>query len=633
MCRIVGFWDLTNKKDYDINKTIISMRDTMTHGGPDDAGVYVDKNSGIALGHRRLSILDLTSSGHQPMSFENLTIVYNGEVYNYAEIKKDLVKYGYTFISNTDTEVVLKAFHRWGYEAVHRFRGMFAFAIWDADNRRLILCRDRVGVKPLYWYFNEGLFMFASEIKAFHKHPKFKKVIDKKGLALYLQYGYITAPYTIFENVYKLEPGCFLEVNSSGKIEIKKYWDIEKYFTLGVSEQEKFFKKSEDEIAEELEYILTDSFKLRLVSDVPVGVFLSGGIDSSTVTAILAKEGIRLKTFTIGFHEGEYNEAPYAKEIANYLGTDHTELYCSPKEALDIIPKLPELYDEPFGDPSAIPTYLVSKLAKERVKVSLSADGGDEQFCGYTKYQKGYNRLKFIYKYKKIFKPLIGLFNLHILYRHLSLPINSRFFERYNKLFEIINEKGIIEGYDIINKFYITNDLSELGINNGLINHINIQKVTNLQISDDMSLFMLLDFKTYLPDDILVKVDRATMGVSLEGREPFLDHHLVEYTSKLPIQYKYKHNQTKYILKKILYKYIPKNLLDRPKQGFTPPIYKWLNSDLQDLYFHYITRLKKSDIFEASNFIDKALFLKRASPYKAWLLFILSIWYEKWVEK
>jgi asparagine synthase (glutamine-hydrolysing) len=362
------------------------MRDTLVHGGPDDAGIFIDKDFPVALGHRRLSILDLSSLGHQPMDFENLVITYNGEVYNFKEIRKELEKEGYKFISNSDTEVILKAFHRWGFSAVHKFRGMFASALWDKKDKRLILCRDRIGVKPLYYYYKNGLFMFASELKAFHKHPKFEKRLNLTGLSLYLKYGYIPAPYSIFENVYKLKPGHFLVLDQKGNIEEFPYWKVEDYFLKGKEEKDKWLKRSEEELAQELEEILTESFKLRLVSDVPVGMFLSGGIDSSTVCALLSKEGIKLKTFTIGFYEKEYSEAGYAKKVAEYLGTEHTELYFTPKEAFEIIPKLPEIYDEPFGDSSAIPTYLVSRLARSQVKVSLSADGGDEQFCGYTRY-------------------------------------------------------------------------------------------------------------------------------------------------------------------------------------------------------------------------------------------------------
>ncbi|MFC1671456.1 asparagine synthase (glutamine-hydrolyzing) [Spirochaetota bacterium] len=388
MCRITGFIDPNYNGSYKIEKTAVSMRDTMIYGGPDDGGLHFDKNIGLALCHRRLSIIDLSNLGHQPMEFDNLVITFNGEVYNFKDIREDLEKEGYKFESNSDTEVVLKAFHRWGIKCVHKFRGMWAFAIWNKTEKEIILCRDRVGVKPLYWYYKDSLFMFSSELKAFHQHPKFHKEIDELSLSLFFQYGYINAPHSIFKNTYKLEPGHFL-IFKNGNIKKEKYWTLEDYFNKGADERDKWLKKGENEVADELEHILTKSFKLRMVSDVPVGVFLSGGIDSSLVTALLQKEFTTpLKTFTIGFHEKKYNEAEWAKKVSMHLGTDHTELYCTPKEAYNVIPKLPELYDEPFGDSSAIPTLLVSQLAKRDVKVSLSADGGDEQFYGYERYNE-----------------------------------------------------------------------------------------------------------------------------------------------------------------------------------------------------------------------------------------------------
>jgi len=329
MCRITGFWDFTYKGDYPIEKILLQMRDTLIHGGPDDGGIYTEPQIGLALGHRRLSILDLSPLGHQLMEFENLVITYNGEVYNYKKIRKELENLGYTFKSNTDTEVVLKAFHKWGINAIHKFRGMFAFAIWDKRNKKLTLVRDRVGVKPLYWYYKDGLFMFASELKPFHKHPKFHKELDFEALTLYLQYGYITAPYSIFKYTYKLLPGHYLEIDHKGNIKITPYWEPEKFLLKGLEEKDKWLQKSEEEITKELEELLSESFKLRMVADVPVGVFLSGGIDSSLVTALLTKEGYKLKTFTIGFYERDYNEAHYAKQVANHLGTEHHELYCT----------------------------------------------------------------------------------------------------------------------------------------------------------------------------------------------------------------------------------------------------------------------------------------------------------------
>ncbi len=638
MCRIVGFWDTKYKGNYDISKIIRSMRDTMVHGGPDDAGKYIDTKNGLSLGHRRLSILDLSSAGHQPMEFDNLVITYNGEVYNYREIKKELEKYGYSFFSNSDTEVILKAFHKWGFDAVHKFRGMFAFAIWDKKKRKLTLCRDRAGVKPLYWYWKDGLFMFSSELKAFHQHPKFNKTLNFKALSLFLQYGYITSPYSIFEYANKLEPGHFLIIEESGKIKKEKYWDIEDYFLKGIEEKDFWLKRSEEDLAEELENILTESFKLRLVSDVPVGMFLSGGIDSTAVSALLAKEGVKLKTFTIGFYEKEYNEAPYAKKIAEHLGTDHTELYCTPKEAFEIIPKLPELYDEPFGDSSAIPTYLVSRLAKTQVKVSLSADGGDEQFCGYTRYwliTDRINRLSNL-PFRDTLRFLLDMISPEFALKAYNLlkpvlPKYTNFRDKYIKLRNVLKAKDLLDRYDLSLKIFLEEDLTKLGLNS----HVSMVNKFSKNSFDSYSSLMLFDAKTYLPDDILVKVDRATMGVALEGREPFLDHKILEWTSRLPSQFKYKNGQSKYLLRKVLYKYIPPELIDRPKQGFGVPIYEWFKKDLKRLYKEYLSRdrIKEGGIFDyiqVEKLVNNYFSNKGINHYKVWLLFIFEIWREKY---
>jgi asparagine synthase (glutamine-hydrolysing) len=645
MCRITGFLDLTFKGEYNLNQIATSMRDTLIHGGPDDGGVYIEPKYGLALAHRRLSILDLSSSGHQPMEFENLVITYNGEVYNFEEIRQELESLGYTFRSNSDTEVILKAFHRWGIDAVHKFRGMFAFAIWDKTKKKLTLVRDRIGVKPLYWYFKDGLFMFSSELKAFHKHPKFKKKLNLEALSLYLQYGYITAPYTIFEKTYKLLPGHYLEIDLKGNIKLEPYWEIENFFIKGIEEKEKWLKRSEEELTEELEELLTESFKLRMVADVPVGMFLSGGIDSSLVAALLTKKGYKLKTFTIGFNEKEYNEAPYAKRVAEYLGTEHTELYCTPKEAFEVIPKLPELYDEPFGDSSVIPTYLVSKLAKTEVKVSLSADGGDEQFCGYTRYTFIFNRLLKLSRIplKGVLIKLletIGVNNIYRFYKtfNVILPKYTNARDKIAKLLNILKENDPLKQYDTSLKYFLPSELKNLllediPITNQIFKLNSIkEKIDNI---NPLVLFMYYDIKTYLPDDILVKVDRATMGVALEGREPFLDHKILEWSSQLPIELKYKNGKTKYILRKILYKYLPKELVDRPKQGFGVPIYEWFRKDLKKLYKEFLNEesIKEAGIFnpkEVKNLLQNYLEGKGVNHYKLWLLFIFQMWRKKW---
>lgn len=640
MCRIAGFWDFCYKRDYDLEKVAIEMRDTLVHGGPDDEGIYIDFSNFIALSHRRLSILDLSPLGHQPMSFDDMVLVYNGEVYNFTEIKNELQKLGYSFISNSDTEVVLKAFHKWGLDAISKFRGMFAAAIWNKKEKKLYLIRDRLGVKPLYYYFKNGLFLFASELKAFHKHPKFIKQLNLQALGLYLQYGYITSPYTIFENTYKLEPGNVLIVDQTGKLTTTSYWNIEEIYSRGL------LTGTEHELTEELEKTLKESFMLRMVSDVPVGIFLSGGIDSTTVTALIQSQFTKpLKTFTIGFYEEQYNEAVYAKNVAKFLGTDHTELYCTPKDAVEIIPKLPELYDEPFGDSSAIPTYLVSKLAKSKVKVSLSADGGDEQFCGYTRYWLVGYRIKkinslplpinnILYKTLDLINPdiVISIYNIV----RAIFPKYNNLRDKFIKFKEVLRARNIYEQYDTTNKYFLDDDVRRILISNQA-NHLNHSFKTNGISSTNIYDYMMMhDLKTYLPDDILVKVDRASMGVSLESREPFLDHKILEFSLRLPINLKYRNGVSKYLLRKIISKYIPKKFIDRPKMGFGVPIYEWFKKDLARFYKDYLNseRIRKEGLFnhiEVERLLNAYLEKGYVNHNKLWFLFVFELWREKWL--
>jgi asparagine synthase (glutamine-hydrolysing) len=641
MCRIVGFWDFNYKGEYNIKQVISSMRDTMTYGGPDDAGFFIDETCNLAMGHRRLSIIDLSQTGHQPMVFENFIIVYNGEIYNFSDIKKELIKEGYSFYSDSDTEVILKAFQKWSFKAVDKFRGMFAFAIWDKNDKKLLLCRDRVGVKPMYYYYKDGLFMFSSELKSFHKHPKFKKKINIQSLSLFLQYGYITAPYSIFEYTNKLEPGNFLIIDKNKETKKLKYWDMDFYLRKGLKDKEIWLKESEDNIARDLEKILTESFKLRLVSDVPVGIFLSGGIDSTLVTTLLQKNvGYQLKTFTIGFNEKNYNEAEYAKKISNYLGTNHTELYCTPKDAFNVIPKLPEIYDEPFGDSSAIPTYLVSKLAKNQVKVALSADGGDEQFYGYTRYWivRNLTTMLSLMPLRNIISKILQQINPEVatnIYLRLKpiMPKWNNFRDKYIKLRQILQVKNIQEVYDSSNKYFLEDDLIKLGISNFLASQR--FKIQSNDI-DNINYMMYYDIMTYLPDDILTKVDRATMSVALEGREPFLDHKILEYSLQMPIGLKYRNGMSKYIIRKILYKHIPKELIDRPKIGFGVPIYEWFKNELKELYLEYLSnyKIKQTGLFdykEVDILLQNYLNNKNINHNKLWFLFIFQIWSEKWM--
>lgn len=624
MCGIAGFCDFTKKSD---KQTLVKMTDILHHRGPDDSGYsfYENEYANIGLGHRRLSILDLSSHGHQPMSFQNLEIVYNGEVYNFSEIAQKLEGYGYIFESHSDTEVILKAYHKWGINAVDRFNGMFAIAIYDKENNKLIFIRDRAGVKPFYYHFNDGLFMFASELKSFYEHKEFKKEIDLDSVAIFLQFGYIPEPSSIFKNTYKLQAGHYLELDiTTQKLEEKKYWDVIDFYNMPKLDI------SEDEAILETEKLLKSAFEYRMVSDVPVGVFLSGGYDSSAVTAILQKDrSEKLKTFTIGFYEDKYNEAPHAKKVAEHLGTDHTEHYCTQKEALDIIPTLCEYYDEPFADVSSVPTMLVSKIAKEKVTVSLSADGGDEIFGGYSKYlsnlekqSKMMSKLKF-FGSKNLTKIARGMQNSGIR--------RDAFFE--NKVAKLTYEDSI-ELQKLVPYFStpVSNEKLIKGYKHKKIKS-NFDDITRLNNSlDSFDKMFAIDYKTYMVDDVLHKVDRATMSVSLEGREPLLDYRIIEFVSRLPSDMKIKNGDKKWLLKQITHKYLPKEIMDRPKMGFGIPVDEWLKNELRDYVEEYLSDKVDSvlDGKELEN-IKRLFFLGRVNYQMVWNILIFQMWYKRWM--
>ena len=631
MCGITGFCDFSKKSSNDILK---NMTDVLHHRGPDDSGYFWDESeySQIALGHRRLSILDLSAHGHQPMSFEHLDIVFNGEVYNFKEIKKELLELGYAFHSDSDTEVILKSYHQWGIKAVDRFNGMFAITIYDKKANKLIFIRDRAGVKPFYYYKKDSLILFSSELKSFHKHPNFQKEINKNSLSLYLQFGYIPEPHSIFKNSYKLKAGHYIEIDlKSQKIEEIKYWDVVDFYNkpkIDISQEEAIVKTEE---------LLKSSFEYRMVSDVPVGVFLSGGYDSSVVTAILQNgRNEKLNTFTIGFKEKGFDEAPYAKKVAKYLGTNHTEYYCTQKDALEIIPKLAEMYDEPFGDSSAIPTTLVSALARKSVTVSLSADGGDEIFAGYGKYT---TTKQYFDKFNKISNSIKSLINFgmdNINPKYIPILNKTYNFEtRYNKINSILKSKNIIEAMKYTSEYFTKKERDKL-----LKHNIDIIK-TNFDIeisdvNDEINQMLAIDYKTYMLDDILTKVDRATMSVGLEGREPLLDYRIIEFVSQLPSKLKYNNGEKKWLLKQITHKYLPKELMDRPKQGFGVPLTEWFRNELKDYFMIYLDekRIEKEGLFNSKEIIklrDSYLSGNKENVQKLWFLLMFEMWYEKWM--
>lgn len=631
MCGITG---LVSHNDCFNHDYLLSMVNEIKHRGPDDSGVFEFKHKSftLGLGHRRLSILDLSNNGRQPMNYLNLTIVYNGEIYNYRELRKELISYNYTFFSDCDTEVILKAFHKWGKDCINKLNGMFAFSIFDRETNKLFIVRDRCGVKPCFYYKKDNLFLFSSELKSFHKHPKFEKIIDTNSLGLYLQYGYVPEPFTIFKNTYKVKAGTFLEINLiQNHVQEEQYWNISSFY------EKPRLKIDLIEASEELENLMKSSFDYRMISDVPVGVFLSGGYDSSLVTALLQKNSTsKINTFTIGFNETDFNEANFAKEVSQRLETNHHELYCTQRDALSLLPRLSEIFDEPFGDSSSIPTILVSQLAKESVSVSLSADGGDEIFGGYSKYTKCLNYYDKILAYPSNLRKAMASF-MGMLHPNKIPFLKSQynFDTKYSKLKNILNSFGI----EHILK-YTSQHLSDSQVSI-LLNYEYVSPTTNFDsntslIEGDLIKMMNIDFKTYMVDDILTKVDRATMSVSLEGREPLLDYRLVEFAAQLPCHLKIKNGNKKILIKDIVHKYLPKEIMDRPKKGFGMPVGKWLKSDLKPLVLEYVNEEKLNehgllDVEEVLRLRDIVLNGEKESPLKLWYVLIFQMWYQRWM--
>ena len=556
---------------------LVAMRDALTHRGPDSYGLWSDPALGVGLGHRRLSIIDLSENGAQPMHSASgrFVIVYNGEIYNFASLRHELEQTGHRFRGHSDTEILLTAFEQWGVpEALRKSDGMFAFALWDRHESKLYLARDRIGEKPLYYgWMPQGL-IFGSELKALRACPRFQPELDREAVALYLRYQYIPEPFCIYKNVRKLRPGCILVVTPGAAANPpppEPYWSFKECAERGIRDP---FTGGEVEAIDELERLLRRSIRTRLVADVPVGVFLSGGIDSSTVAALAQAESSGpVKTFSIGFTEQAYNEAHDAKVVAAHLKTQHTELYLTPAEAMATIPLMPRMFDEPFGDSSEIPTYLVAKLARQSVTVSVSGDGGDEIFGGYNRHWQG-SRLWALRNLlpagtrgiagaaasalaKVPGAPARKLSKVAVLMRAPSATAV------YKDLVADRKPPGRLLKEDLLTVCDPW-QIPPLDSDTGFAHHI-----------------MYSDAIAYLPGDILVKVDRATMGVSLEARTPYLDHRVIEFAWRLPLSLKVRARWSKYILRQVLYRHVPRELIDRPKQGFSIPVSEWLRGPLR----------------------------------------------------
>lgn len=649
MCGITGFFTLerqTKRAVFEV--TIKQMSVTLHHRGPNDFGNWLDAEGGIALGHRRLSIVDLSPTGHQPMhsACDRYVIVFNGEIYNFKILRQELEVFGHKFHGHSDTEVMLAAISRWGLEAaVKRFNGMFAFALWDKQEHRLHLARDRLGEKPLYYGWMGKTFLFGSELKALRAHPDFKEELNRDALALYMRHNCVPAPYSIYKGIYKLPPGTILTLNGADGISSPApipYWSARVVAEQGIARP---FTGSVEEAIAQLDTLLREAVKMRMEADVPLGAFLSGGVDSSLVVALMqAQSDIPIKTFSIGFNESEYNEANYAKAVAQHLGTDHTELYITPEQAMAVIPRLPTLYDEPFADSSQIPTFLVSELARQYVTVSLSGDGGDELFAGYNRYLRGQSIWNMIgWMPKRMRSAASGMLTA------ISPQTWTSIFQKMNYILP-----GKIKQQNPGDKLHKLSEILDVDdpetMYRRLVSHwkdpssivlgacepptVLTDRSRWADLPDFVQRMMFLDTVTYLPDDILVKVDRASMGVSLEARVPLLDHRVMEFAWRLPMSMKIRNGQSKWLLRQVLYKYVPRELIERPKMGFGVPIDSWLCGPLREWAEVLLDekRLREEGFFNPAPIREKwaeHLSGKRNWQYYLWDVLMFQAWLDE----
>ncbi len=604
VCGITGFWDFKNRLLQAERQDIIKkMTQNIRSRGPDGEGAWSDEETGFTAGHRRLSIIDLSTNASQPMHSHcgRFVLSYNGEVYNFQELRNDLQEKGVAFKTHSDTEVIVEACALYGVKkAVEKFIGMFAFALWDRLDKKVYLVRDRVGIKPLYWGIHNDVLFFGSQLKSFHPHPLWHPSINPTALNLYFQYKYVPTPFSIYKNIFKLEPGHILTIDSAQALKNESFWDLGSIAARNTSHRQ----GSHDvhEALEKLESLLTDAVKRILIADVPVGCFLSGGIDSSLVAAFMQSLSDRpIQTFSIGFERPEYNEAPQAKRVANFLKTNHHEEILTEKKCLDIIPSLSNFYDEPFADSSQIPTYLVSALAKQNVSVVLSGDGGDELFAGYTRYkiahQLGGALLSLPQGVRGIGASTLSSIPITLLTtlgpllpKNLSYAGLPNKIEKLSKVLRTTSEEAFYQSlvtHDVDLKKLLSH-FSEISLP--------FSPVEGLSFIEHMQYW---DTQTYLPDDVLVKVDRASMAVGLEARVPLLDHRLVELSWTLPENFKFHKGQTKWILRQLLAKKMPPHIFSGPKKGFAVPISEWLRGPLKPWAEDMINSKKSEDICQS----------------------------------
>ena len=638
MCGIAGY---VGKTSYPYN-CLGEMAKAINHRGPDDRGTWYNEDEGIGLAHARLSILDLSSAGHQPMHSvsKNFVLVFNGEIYNHKVLRSELELIAQrNWLGHSDTETLLVAIDHWGLEkTLKKAKGMFAIALWDKRNKNLSLARDRIGEKPLYYGWVNDQFVFASELKSIKKFPEFKNLIDRNSLALFLRFNSIPAPHSIYQDIYKLEPGQIVQLNAESK-KVKKFnfWSTEEVYNKGNLSQVSGTPK---EIVDQLEVVLSKAVSSQMQSDVPLGAFLSGGIDSSTIVALMQSQSdSQVNTFTIGFNAKEYDEAKHARMVANHIGTNHFEMYVSERDALDIIPNLPNIYDEPFADSSQIPTYLVSKFAKQEVTVALSGDAGDELFGGYNRYVFAEKMFSKIMKGPISIRQLISSAIFTMTEEKWNTLLNNFLSERFadighklHKVANVLPAKSIRDmHFKLVSQIHNPSDW--------LLN-ANEYKTS---LNDDTKRFvelnpieqmMAYDLITYLPTDILTKVDRAAMAVSLETRVPFLDLNVIEFSASLPMEFKIRNGVTKWALREVLYKHVPKDLIERPKMGFGVPLAEWLRGPLQDWAESLLDekRLHQEGFFDVEFVRNKwleHLSGKRNWHHQLWNVLMFQAWLEK----
>jgi asparagine synthase (glutamine-hydrolysing) len=645
VCGIAGCFQPGGLRADDARGTAVAMAETLEHRGPDDSGVWLDAEAGIALAFRRLSIIDLTQAGHQPMESATgrYVVVFNGEIYNFPDLRHDLMARGVVFRGRSDTEVLLAAIETWGVrETLVKCNGMFACALWDREQRQLILARDRAGEKPLYYGWMGRTLLFGSELKALRAHPSFQAQIDRQALTEFLRYGYVPDPMSIYVGVKKLMPGTYLAIeHPSSNMAPTPYWSLCEVAEAGVAEP---FRGTAREAIDNLEVLLKDAVRIRMEADVPLGAFLSGGVDSATIVSLMqAQSSTPVRTFTIGFDNEQHNEARHAAAVARHLGTTHTEVTLTPAEAMAVIPRLPHLYDEPFADTSQIPTFLVSELAKRHVTVSLSGDAGDELFGGYRRHRLGPSIWRAI---SWIPKPLRAAAAVALLAGagppgHVMTAVNRvtrqitgkrSFSERLGQSAEMVTAESPAALYDYMMSLWKHPTRLVRGT------YENTRPSPNGRVLPQVGnvpehIMMYLDSTTYLPSDILVKLDRASMGVSLESRVPLLDHRLIEFAWRLPLTMKLNHGTSKWLLRQVLYRYVPRQLVDRPKQGFHMPVTDWLRGPLRDWAESLLNenRLRSENLLEPGPIRQKwreHLSGESRWDYRLWTVLMFQSWQE-----